>query len=115
MQGGATQALVSTRTVDARTLAYLQEWLPSRLLERLFQMTQAIARHILPGATAAAARFPQPPGSHIPPDDLGTPALAFVRTMCAVLALDAAVPDEVRPTPSPRLGPAAQRVWHMHA
>eukprot|EP00892_Ulva_mutabilis_P006158 jgi/Ulvmu1/3914/UM018_0137.1 len=94
-QGGGTQALADTRTADARTLAYLQEWLPSRLLERLFQMAQAIARHILPGAAAAAARFPQRPGSHIPAEQLGTPALAFVRTVCAVLALDATVPDEV--------------------
>lgn len=96
MQGGATQALVGVRTVDARTLEYLRKWLPARLLERLFQMTQAIARHILPGAAAAAARFPHPPGSHLLPGALGTPALAFVRTVCAVLALDSTVADEVR-------------------
>jgi hypothetical protein len=76
--------------------AFLRAWLPSRLLERLFQMAAAIAKHVLPGAAAPEARFPALPGSHLPPDELGRPALAFVRTVCHVLALDASVEDEVR-------------------
>lgn len=105
VQTGTTQALASVRAVEERTLTYLRDWLPTRLLERLFQMTQAIARHILPGAAATAAQFPRPPGSYLAEDRLGTPALAFVRTVCALLALDSSIADEVCPPPSTRAAP----------
>ena len=88
--------MVQDRDIEARTLTHLRGWLPSRLLERLFQMTQAISQHVLPGAAAPEAQFPQLPGAHLSPQERGTPALAFVRTVCYVLALDSAVEDEVR-------------------
>ena len=95
VQGGS-QALVQAKDVEGKALEYLRSWLPERLLERLFQMTQAITTHVLVGAVAPEAQFPQLPGSHLSAAQLGTPALAFVRTVCHVLALDASVEDEVR-------------------
>jgi hypothetical protein len=43
--------------------------------------------------------FPTLAGSHLGEAELGTAALAFVRTLCHVLALDAAVVDEVGCSP----------------
>jgi hypothetical protein len=39
--------------------------------------------------------FPQLAGSHLTAEELGTPALAFVRTLCHFFSLDAAVADQV--------------------
>jgi hypothetical protein len=93
---GVSQAIVHHRDAEAKTLEYLQSWLPARLLERLFQMTQAITKHVLVGAAAPEAQFPRLPGSHLSSEQLGTPALAFVRTVCHVLALDSSIESEVR-------------------
>lgn len=92
-----TQVVAAAQERAARTRDYLAAWLPERLLERLFQMAQAIARHVLAGAAAPEARFPALPGSHLTPAQLGTPALAFVRTVCHVLALDGDQEEVVRP------------------
>jgi DNA polymerase epsilon subunit 1 len=91
----ASQAAAQARDVQARCTEFLREWLPSNLLERMFQMTAAISRHVLVGASAPEAAFPQLPGSHLSPKELGTPALAFVRTVCHILALDTSVELEV--------------------
>lgn len=87
---------MQNRDIEAQALEYLRTWLPERLLDRLFQMTQAISKHVLVGAAAPEAQFPQLPGSHLTAEQLGTPALAFVRTVCHVLALDSSIEDEVR-------------------
>lgn len=106
---GGSQALVQAQDVEAKAAEYLRSWLPERLLERLFQMTQAITTHVLVGAVAPEAQFPQLPGSHLSAAQLGTPALAFVRTVCHVLALDASVEDEVRTS----LRPCATSSYRM--
>jgi hypothetical protein len=90
-----SQGAVQACNTQARCTDFLREWLPSRLLERLFQMTAAISRHVLAGASMPEAAFPRLPGSHLSPQELGTPALAFVRTVCHVLALDTSVELEV--------------------
>jgi hypothetical protein len=95
VQGGG-HILVQNRDIEAQALEYLRTWLPECLLDRLFQMTQAITKHVLVGAAAPEAQFPQLPGSHLTAEQLGTPALAFVRTVCHVLALDTSIEDEVR-------------------
>jgi hypothetical protein len=95
MQGG-TQAILRASAVESRVSEFLHQWLPEHLLGRLLEMTQNVAKTVLAGSRAPKARFPRPPGSHLPEADLGTPALAFVRTMCHILALDTSVADEVR-------------------
>lgn len=95
MQGGS-QAIVRNSTIDARMREFLHKWLPVRLLERLFEMTQTIHRRVLPGSENPAFQFPRPPGSHLPAGSLGPAALAFVRTICHVLGLDSTCQDEVR-------------------
>lgn len=40
--------------------------------------------------------FPRLAGSHLSAEQLGTPALAFVRAVCHLYCLDAAVLDQVR-------------------
>lgn len=39
--------------------------------------------------------FPRLAGSHLSAEQLGTPALAFVRAVCHLYSLDAAVLDQV--------------------
>ena len=95
MQGDAN-ALVQNKDVEGQTLAFLHAWMPASLMDRMMQMTQAIMKYVLVGSAAPESRFPHLPGAHLLPAQRGTPALAFVRTICHVLALDAAVADDVR-------------------
>lgn len=88
--------MIRATTLETRMREFLIKWLPERLLDRLFEMTQAIHHRVLPGATNPAFQFARPPGSHLPEGSLGTAALAFVRTICHVLTLDASCQDEVQ-------------------
>ena len=63
--------------------------------DRLMTKVQAFAAKCPPGSSHPECQFPALAGSHLSPDDLGSPALAFVRTACHLLGLDAAVADEV--------------------
>lgn len=100
MQAGGTQVQAAGKVVAASTAAYLRDWLPGQLLETVFRMTREVSQRVHVGAAAPEAQFPRLPGSHLTAAQLGSPALAFVRTLCHVLALDASVPDEVRSLPS---------------
>jgi hypothetical protein len=96
VQAGGTQVVQQSKAVSAATTAYLRDWLPTQLLERVFRMTREVAARVHVGAPAPEAHFPRVPGSHLTAAQLGSPALAFVRTLCHILALDASVPEEVR-------------------
>lgn len=74
---------------------YLKRELNGSWADRLMTKVQAFAAKCPPGSSHPECQFPLRAGSHLTPDDLGSPALAFVRTACHVLSLDAAVADEV--------------------
>jgi hypothetical protein len=56
---------------------------------------QLFAAKCPPGSSHPECQFPVLAGSYLSHDDLGSPALAFVRTACHLLGLDAAVTDDV--------------------
>ena len=94
-QGGNQLALLGSAVEEANS-SFLATWLPSFLSDRLFRMTQEVAARVLLGSEAPEANFPRLPGAHLPAKLTGTPALAFVRTLCEVLSLDERVSNEVR-------------------
>ena len=89
-------ALLLGKAADTANAKFLAAWLPAQLLDRLFRMTGEVAARVLLGSAAPEGRFPRLPGAHLPPVLMGTPALAFVRSVCEVLSLDERVQDEVR-------------------
>ena len=73
-------------------------WLASQVegyfSQRVLRLVGEIQKHLGPGSATRnnpEHRFPEPPGAHLRDAIRGTPALAFVKTLCAVLGLDASV------------------------
>ncbi|GAX75625.1 hypothetical protein CEUSTIGMA_g3069.t1 [Chlamydomonas eustigma] len=98
--GSDGQADIIPTQVDATRLEevqsrYLQSQLMSRFTERLLQLVAQVNR-VAPGYSELREhQFPQRAGSHLTKEELGTPALAYVRTICHLMALDARVTDAV--------------------
>ncbi|CAG9465602.1 unnamed protein product [Pedinophyceae sp. YPF-701] len=76
------------------TAEVLLEHFKTALVPSLIDKVRDIDRHVVLGDKDPAHRFPERAGSHLTAQELGTPALAFVRTACEALALDAALRDE---------------------
>jgi DNA polymerase epsilon subunit 1 len=76
-------------------LDYLKEQLSGTWGESLLNKVEGIAVAMPEGSTAPGAQFPHRAGSHLTPAELGSPALALVRTLCHLLGLDGEVAGEV--------------------
>jgi DNA polymerase epsilon subunit 1 len=91
----AAAAAAADESASARAAG---ELINTYFTHRLIRMTKDIVDALGDGRTARdgatplppgdAAAFPSMPGSHLTPEQLGTPALAFVRSVCEVFALD---------------------------
>ena len=90
---------------EMRRAAWLGAQVEGYFSQRILRLVGEIQKHLGPGSARAAPQhaFPTPPGAHLSKDLRGGPALAFVKTLCAVLSLDASVEGPVallRKTPS---------------
>ena len=69
-------------------------YFPQRILRLVGEINRVLgpgtARHLGP-----QHKFPTPPGAHLPKELRGSPALAFVKTLCAALSLDVSVEGPV--------------------
>jgi DNA polymerase epsilon subunit 1 len=66
--------------------------------QRVLRLVGEIQKHLGPGSATRLNPehlFPDPPGAHLSESVRGTPALAFVKTLCAVLGLDTSVAGPV--------------------
>lgn len=68
---------------------------PSRPRLQLLRLTREINKHLAEDSTSDAAQFPVLAGSHLTRKELGTPALAFARSVVSVMQLDAATEGSV--------------------
>lgn len=75
--------------------AYLSNNLPSKMTEKLLKATKQIFMHIGSKDGNPSHDFPRQAGSHLEPSELGTPALAFVKSVCQLYALDKTHKDSV--------------------
>jgi DNA polymerase epsilon subunit 1 len=77
-------------------LEYLRKELGGHWGEKLLNKVQQIAARAPTGSSHPDCQFPQLAGSHLTPEELGSPALAFVKTLCYLMGLDQELADEVR-------------------
>ncbi|KAF5838378.1 hypothetical protein DUNSADRAFT_2987 [Dunaliella salina] len=94
-QAAGSQAAAVAHTAEDVQTTYLQKAVPGYFTERLLKLVGEAARSILPSSEHPAHQFPQLAGSYLSKEELGSPALAFVRTICALLSLDIRCTDAV--------------------
>jgi len=94
-QAAGSQAVAVAHTAEDVQTTYLQKAVPGYFTERLLKLAGEAARSILPSSEHPAHQFPQLAGSYLSKEELGSPALAFVRTICALLSLDLRCMDAV--------------------
>lgn len=70
--------------------------MPNFFTAKLLRLVADIQRSVPPGSDRPEHQFPALPGSHLTPEEVGSPALAFVKAACALLALDARCEDAVK-------------------
>ncbi|KAG1663133.1 hypothetical protein FOA52_000655 [Chlamydomonas sp. UWO 241] len=93
-QGGSQAAADSSAAEEAQA-AFLTGSLMTRFTERLLEMVTDVLRKVPQGSELPDHRFPRLAGSYLTAEELGSPALAFTRTVCHLLALDARVSEQV--------------------
>ncbi|CAL55806.1 DNA polymerase epsilon, catalytic subunit A,C-terminal [Ostreococcus tauri] len=83
--------------LENEKVSWLVRQIDSHFSPKLLRYAQEIQKVLgIPGPRSPAEhQFPTPPGSHLSKEIRGTPALAFVKTVIAVLSLDASVADSV--------------------
>lgn len=95
-QDAASQAIGTTSQdtlgihVDVSTMQddWISEHLPGKFTEKLLKATKHISMHIGTNDGHDDHQFPIRAGSYLSKNDLGTPALAFVKSICHLYALD---------------------------
>lgn len=92
---GGSQALADARSAEQMQVEWLKEQMAPHFTQKLLRCTRDILKWIGAHDSDSKHQFPILAGSHLCEDELGPPALAFVKTVCAVLALDSAVEDQV--------------------
>ncbi|DBA81285.1 TPA: hypothetical protein ACH3X2_006902 [Trebouxia sp. C0005] len=92
---GGSQALADARSAEQMQVDWLRDQMAPHFTQKLLRCTRDILKWIGAHDSDSKHQFPILAGSHLPEDELGAPALAFVRTVCAVLALDLALQQEV--------------------
>ncbi|GLI69098.1 hypothetical protein VaNZ11_013644, partial [Volvox africanus] len=92
-QGGSTQAAVATAKAEEVQSSFLKALVSEVFTERLLARV-GVWKGITPGC-APEWEFPQLAGSYLSREELGHPALAFVRVVTHLLALDGRVSEQV--------------------
>ena len=87
-----------TEAAEEERAAWLAGQVEGYFSQRILRLCGEIQKHLGPGSARAAPQhaFPNPPGAHLPKELRGTPALAFIKTLCAVLSLDKSVEGSAR-------------------
>ena len=82
---------------EARRVARLGADIEGYFSQRVLRLTGEIQKRLGVGTNRSDPRhaFPSPPGAHLPARLRGSPALAFVKTACAVFSLDKSVEGPV--------------------
>ena len=94
----ATTRREAAAAEEERRAAWLGAQVEGYFSQRVLRLAGEIQKHLGPGASARASpqdAFPTPPGAHLPKDLRGSPALAFIKTLCAALSLDTTVEGPV--------------------
>lgn len=92
---GGTQAVNDTKVAEEAQEAFLREWLSGPLTEKLLRKVQDMDRYVTLTSGKEENLYPQLAGSHLTEAELGPPAVCFVRWLCALLAVDQRLADEV--------------------
>ncbi|WIA29248.1 hypothetical protein OEZ86_011756 [Tetradesmus obliquus] len=92
---GGSQAVLDARQAEQVQLDYLQEAVGGRWGDKVMSRVSGIMRHVPAGSSHPDCVFPQLAGSHLTQAELGSPALAFVRLLGHLLALDPGLGLEV--------------------
>eukprot|EP00798_Chlamydomonas_sp_ICE-L_P017969 gene17969-24374_t len=92
---GGSQAVADAAKAEELQAQHLQGYVLDHFTDRLLKLVADAQRCMVHGSERPEQQFPQLAGSHLTSEELGTPALAFVRTICHVLALDSRVTDAV--------------------
>jgi len=97
-QDASSQALAATSQdtlgpfilgdVSAKQDDWMSEHLPGKFTDKLLKATKHISMHIGTSDGHEDHQFPIRAGSYLSKTDLGTPALAFVKSICHLYALD---------------------------
>ncbi|PRW20477.1 DNA polymerase epsilon catalytic subunit A [Chlorella sorokiniana] len=93
-QGGSQAVRDAAESAEAQE-GWLKEALPRQFTEKLLKQVKHMALHIGAADGQPDHAFPHLAGSHLSEQQLGTPALAFVRAVCHLYTLDGAVSDQV--------------------
>jgi len=94
----ATTRREAAAAEEERRAAWLGAQVEGYFSQRVLRLAGEIQKHLGPGASARASpqdAFPTPPGAHLPKDLRGSPALAFIKTLCAALSVDTTVEGPV--------------------
>ncbi|CAL8464190.1 g3725 [Coccomyxa elongata] len=92
---GGSQAVAEARGAAAAQEAWLKANMGAHFSRKLLGVVKRIERHMGPHDGDASHQFPRLAGSYLSEEELGTPALAFVRAVCDALRLDPSVEEEV--------------------
>uniref|UniRef100_A0A1D2A3C0 DNA polymerase epsilon catalytic subunit n=1 Tax=Auxenochlorella protothecoides TaxID=3075 RepID=A0A1D2A3C0_AUXPR len=93
-QGGSQASKDTSQSLEAQTL-WLRTALPNQFTSNLLKYVKYISMHVGANDGIEAHAFPERAGSHLSPEELGTPVMAFIKSICAVFSLDASVSDQV--------------------
>lgn len=96
--GGLPLGREAAAAAEEARVAWLAGQIEGYFSQRVLRLVGEIQKHLGPGSATRnnpEHRFPTPPGAHLSDAARGTPALAFVKTLCAVLGLDAAAAGPV--------------------
>ena len=74
---------------------FLRAAVNGQLAERLMRHASTIQQQVGAGSDDPRQQFPHRAGSHLTHEELGTPVLAYVKSICAIFELDSRVEDEV--------------------
>jgi|TARA_B110000967_G_scaffold122316_1_gene124828 DNA polymerase epsilon subunit 1 len=97
---GVPLAREALALAEEQRAAWLGGQVEGYFSQRILRLVGEIQKHLGPGGggggggnkeTPPEHAFPTPPGSHLSDHLRGSPALAFVKTLCAVLSLDQSV------------------------
>ncbi|GAB4815178.1 hypothetical protein N2152v2_002224 [Parachlorella kessleri] len=93
-QGGSQAVRDAQESAEAQT-SWLKGALSGYFAKKLLHQVKHMFTHLGSHDGNPNHSFPQLAGSHLLEAELGSPALAFVKTLCHLLALDSVVLDEV--------------------
>jgi len=102
MRDGASQRVPGTQSIvaakatmlKAKNCAFLGDLVRDYFTNKLLGIARDIVMHIHAGSSNPDNDFPFLAGSYLDAASMGSPALAFVRSVCAVFALDDNIRDE---------------------